>query len=136
MLGYAKRVLRDVLPLRALNAARHVYYAAFRAGLAVKCEYSDLLASPESTIPPALLRFRVSETTDLSVFLNVGERTAHDLESNLAGIGLTLKNCDTVLDFGCGAGRTLRWLIQQFPRVRFYGTDVDRQAIAWTKDHL
>lgn len=83
-----------------------------------------------------MLRFRVPETTDLSVFLNVGERAAHDVESNLAGIGLTLENCDTVLDFGCGAGRTLRWLIQQFPHVRFYGADVDPQAIAWTKHHL
>ena len=38
-----------------------------------------------------LLRFRVSETTDLNVFLDVRKRVADGLEANLAGIGLSGK---------------------------------------------
>jgi hypothetical protein len=33
MLGYAKRILRDVLPPRALNAARHLYLRGIPRGL-------------------------------------------------------------------------------------------------------
>lgn len=59
-----------------------------------------------------------------------------DLEANLAALGKSLADCETVLDFGCGAGRTLRWLIPQFPEVKFSGCDVDAQAIAWSGRHL
>jgi cyclopropane fatty-acyl-phospholipid synthase-like methyltransferase len=66
----------------------------------------------------------------------VGEATAHRLIESLASLGVSLEDGSTVLDFGCGAGRTLRWLIQLFPEVRFHGTDTDGGAIAWCTAHL
>jgi len=83
-----------------------------------------------------MLRFRVCETTSLSIFLTVGEKTAQHLEENLAGLGVSLSRCGQVLDFGCGAGRTSRWLMARFPDVHFSGCDVDADAIAWCQKNL
>jgi SAM-dependent methyltransferase len=131
------------MPTWALSLARPAYHAAFRVGLSLQCLYLDLFTPRKvavggtyEPVPPALLRFRVSETASLSVFLTVGERTAHDIIANLATLGMPLEGCGTVLDFGCGCGRTLRWLTKASPKTRFHGADVDAEAIAWCRDHL
>lgn len=41
-----------------------------------------------------------------------------------------------VLDFGCGAGRTLRQFLDEATRAEFYGCDIDGPSIAWLTDHL
>ena len=41
-----------------------------------------------------------------------------------------------VLDFGCGAGRTLRHFLDEGARAEFYGCDIDRPSIAWLAEHL
>jgi SAM-dependent methyltransferase len=39
-----------------------------------------------------------------------------------------------VLDFGCGAGRTLRHFLDEAERAEFYGCDIDAPSIAWLAD--
>jgi SAM-dependent methyltransferase len=41
-----------------------------------------------------------------------------------------------VLDFGCGAGRTLRHFLDEAERGEFYGCDIDGPSIAWLTEHL
>src|SRR5439155_20413507 len=41
-----------------------------------------------------------------------------------------------VLDFGCGAGRTLRHFLDEAKRAEFYGCDIDRPSIEWLEEHL
>ena len=41
-----------------------------------------------------------------------------------------------VLDFGCGAGRTLRHFLDEAERAEFYGCDIDGPSIAWLADRL
>jgi SAM-dependent methyltransferase len=41
-----------------------------------------------------------------------------------------------VLDFGCGAGRTLRHFLDEAERAEFYGCDIDAPSIAWLEAHL
>ena len=41
-----------------------------------------------------------------------------------------------VLDFGCGAGRTLRHFLPEAERAEFYGSDIDEASIAWAAEHL
>jgi SAM-dependent methyltransferase len=41
-----------------------------------------------------------------------------------------------VLDFGCGAGRTLRHFIPETEVATFIGCDIDEPSIAWLKEHL
>jgi SAM-dependent methyltransferase len=41
-----------------------------------------------------------------------------------------------VLDFGCGAGRTLRQFLPEAERGEFHGCDIDGPSIAWLAQHL
>jgi SAM-dependent methyltransferase len=41
-----------------------------------------------------------------------------------------------VLDFGCGAGRTLRHFLEEAERGEFHGCDIDGPSIAWLAEHL
>jgi len=41
-----------------------------------------------------------------------------------------------VLDFGCGAGRTLRHFLDEAEHAEFHGCDIDGRSIAWLSEHL
>jgi SAM-dependent methyltransferase len=41
-----------------------------------------------------------------------------------------------VLDFGCGAGRTLRHFFGEAEIAEFWGADIDEASIAWLSEHL
>jgi SAM-dependent methyltransferase len=41
-----------------------------------------------------------------------------------------------VLDFGCGAGRTLRHFLAEAEIAEFWGCDIDEASISWLGDHL
>jgi SAM-dependent methyltransferase len=41
-----------------------------------------------------------------------------------------------VLDFGCGAGRTLRHFLAEAERAEFHGCDIDAKSIDWVTRHL
>ncbi len=51
-------------------------------------------------------------------------------------MGMSLATVQRVLDFGCGCGRTLRWLMERYPKTQFYGADVDGDAIGWCSGSL
>ena len=41
----------------------------------------------------------------------------------------------SVLDFGCGAGRTLRHFLDEAESGSFYGCDIDAPSIAWLESN-
>jgi SAM-dependent methyltransferase len=41
-----------------------------------------------------------------------------------------------VLDFGCGAGRTLRHFLDEAGRAEVWGVDIDASSIAWLEENL
>jgi hypothetical protein len=41
-----------------------------------------------------------------------------------------------VLDFGCGAGRTLRHFLRESQRAQIWGTDIDARSIEWLQGNL
>jgi SAM-dependent methyltransferase len=41
-----------------------------------------------------------------------------------------------VLDFGCGAGRTLRHFIEEARAAEFWGADIDGPSVDWLRRHL
>lgn len=113
---------------------RPVYHGAFRTQLQARLWLADHLfenAAPGFALPPALLRYRVSESLSAERFLRVGEASARHIDEQLRAMGSSLADVERVLDFGCGCGRTLRWLMKAYPETRFFGVDVDADAIAW-----
>jgi SAM-dependent methyltransferase len=82
-------------------------------------------------LPPESLRQRVHGAADVESFLEVGRQCAQDMEAALKHIGMSFSAFETILDFGCGCGRVLRWFLEEHPTHRLFGTDIDRQAMAW-----
>jgi SAM-dependent methyltransferase len=89
----------------------------------------------QGPIPPMHLRMRVHGMPDLQSFLQTGFRCASDLEAALEKIGRKFADFSQILDFGCGSGRTLRWLPKFAPDAKLYGTDIDATAIEWLANH-
>lgn len=127
--------VKDLIPPAFRPAVRSLYHRTYRFGLGVEWWVRDRL-SQHPALPPAKLRFRVGESSEPRVFLDVGRRTADNVRACLAAVGFELRPGMAALDFGCGCGRTLRWLTREWPDVSWHGTDVDAEAVAWSRSHL
>ncbi len=126
-----RATLKQFLPAWAIPPARAAYHLAYRAALRLRFRWIDFCHKPSGELPPAALRFRVSETLDPGLFLAVGRNAA----GRVAEL-IDLSHAQRVLEFGCGCGRVLAPLAREFPRLRFWGTDVDAEAIKWCRAHL
>jgi len=127
-------VLREYVPRRFRPMLRYYYVQAqlLRASLLDWLTSASLNGFP---LPPASLRFRVHGAADATTFLEAGEKCAADIRRTLQSVSLDLSSFSEILDFGCGCGRVLRWLHSE-RSVRFYGVDIDGQAVAWCRAHL
>ncbi|MGC2784437.1 MAG: class I SAM-dependent methyltransferase [Roseiarcus sp.] len=92
-------------------------------------------------VPPVHLRKRVHGTEDIASYENVGRILANNVFShlNLNGGAAPFRG----LDFGSGSGRVLVPLHELCLKhstsgepVEWFGSDVDRQAIAWAQKNL
>jgi SAM-dependent methyltransferase len=107
--------------------------------LRLRCWYADRTERKDASglpLPPAMLRYRVSELLGRDEFLYIGQGCAQLMEQHSRSMGVDLAQVQHVLDFGCGCGRTLRWFLREYPAVEFHGADVDREAIRWCTDNL
>ncbi len=87
-------------------------------------------------LPPPLLRERVHGTMDVRSFIKVGRNCVRDLTLVLQKNGKNWREFPMVLDFGCGCGRILRHLKEFSHLSRFYGIDMDREAIEWCQKKM
>ncbi|MEP6914282.1 MAG: methyltransferase domain-containing protein, partial [Acidobacteriota bacterium] len=91
--------------------------------------------TPSDLMPPGPMRHRVAGTDSLEWFHASGRMTCDVYEAALTSAGRSLQEFASVLDFGCGVGRVLRWLKALIPEARFAGAEIDEDAIAWIRDH-
>ncbi len=84
-------------------------------------------------LPPATLRFHVG-SIDPEAYVGIGENCVADLENALRGLGRELGSFESVLDFGCGCGRTLAWLQGRVDRI--HGSDLHEECVAWCGQHI
>ena len=91
----------------------------------------------EIPTPPLELAQRVGWIDDddvMSVYEAIGERSRARLERLLPEDWSW--EGKRILDFGCGAGRTLRHFLDEARAAEFYGCDIDSPSIAWLSEHL
>lgn len=88
------------------------------------------------SIPPYPLRRRVGAARDVEGFLGQGERCYSDIQSALQRVGKSIMEFDTILDFGCGCGRTLRWFKREDGSHSLWGVDIDGELVEWCKTNI
>lgn len=101
-----------------------------------------ILSSPlmgiDTPLPPVELMHRVGRapagTDPADHFLEVGRLTRRRLDE-VKPDGWSWDG-RRVLDFGCGAGRTLRHFLPESDCAHVSGCDIDRRSVAWLKQHL
>jgi len=130
--------VREFLPEPVVSLVRPLYHVLWRGSLKLDWWIHDKFKTAKSaqTIPPARLRFRVGECNEIGVFQAVGEQTAKKIQNALSEAGYPFEDFRSVLDFGCGCGRTLVWLCRAFPGIKWHGTDVDAEAIEWCRENI
>ena len=89
-------------------------------------------------VPPEELRWRATGSRDTEGFHTSGSACVNFFEKEaLARHHKSLKDFNSILDFGCGCGRLIRSLRPLCdPWASLYGTDIDQAAIAWCKDNI
>jgi SAM-dependent methyltransferase len=91
--------------------------------------------SLEVPLPPVELVDRVGAVGgDLAVYDLIGRRTREEILALLpAGWSFEGKR---VLDFGCGAGRTLRHFVAEAELAEIHGCEIDAPSVAWLEANL
>jgi SAM-dependent methyltransferase len=132
------------------EAVRHGYFCSgwehyvlhgiheARPGSPARVSEKVKLLTKEDSLPtpPPHLRLRVHGEGNLASFNNTGKLIAVNIESAIQSESIQLNDHCTILDFGCGCGRVLRWFHRLHEHSSFFGTDIDAEAIAWCKETL
>ncbi|MBI5929663.1 MAG: methyltransferase domain-containing protein [Chloroflexi bacterium] len=87
-------------------------------------------------LPPVTLRHRVSGVDDIGYFHYTGLSSHDDFQKALNLAGYEMSQFRSILDFGAGCGRIMRWMKQYSPPAELYGTDIDIPAIRWSQKKL
>ncbi len=86
------------------------------------------------SVPPRRTPRRVRERCGRVPHDRPGTSSADDGDRH--GIGVLLAPGDRVLDFGCAAGRMLRYFGGVADRNEVWGVDIRAEHIAWCQEHL
>ena len=133
------RLARDIYASRGdLRKAFPLDSAAFCQWLAVHgvLEYPKL-AESYPPMPPAELRATVCGGLPLASHLYTGTEDFKMLGELFELFAQRpLPSLRSVLDFGCGCARVLRWFQVALPMVPRYGADVREQTIVWCQQNL
>ncbi|MBI4787810.1 MAG: class I SAM-dependent methyltransferase [Chloroflexi bacterium] len=86
-------------------------------------------------IPPSELIYLVAGTDDVSWFLQSGAAAAQSITEVLNKHDLEINRFGSILDFGCGVGRVMRWW-SGLQETRLCGTDYNAALVAWCQKNL
>jgi len=92
-------------------------------------------STKDISLPPSHLRTRV-HSEDISTYKSIGKAVAFDVHFAIESYGIDLAKDSRILDFGCGCGRVISWLIYLYEGSCFYGTDIDKEAISWCQNNI
>jgi SAM-dependent methyltransferase len=97
-----------------------------------------MAASADRPYPPFELASRVRPLDEYSDPIRAYEEMGAQTKSALLGLLPEDWSFEgrRVLDFGCGAGRTLRHFLTEAESAEFWGADQDEASIAWLQDEL
>jgi SAM-dependent methyltransferase len=91
---------------------------------------------PESPlpVPPRVLWAGYGKTTE--EYVSSGMRDVQTMERLLKASGTSFESSKRILEWGCAAGRMIRWLQPLTEACEIWGTDIDANSIIWCQQHL
>ncbi len=89
----------------------------------------------KDVFPPAEVMQRATGNTSPKFWLVNGMKDVNDVRRYLAP-HVRFDAIRDVFDWGCGAGRVTRHIIDRFPAARVRGADIDREAVRWADANL
>jgi len=95
---------------------------------------SAVPAGPDFLVPPEELRLGYGRSVD--EYLTHGRKNVQTMRDLLQASGARLQRGTRILDFGCGAGRMIRWLADVAGHGEVWGTDISAEHIVWCTQHL
>ncbi len=86
-------------------------------------------------VPPPHLCFLVSANYSTDYFMRTSAQSAESIRGTLLRNGLEIGSFRSILDFGCGCGRTARrW--KDLKDTTVCGTDIQASLVRWADRHL
>jgi SAM-dependent methyltransferase len=138
LLGH-KEWIKKVTPFPLFYVMRKLYHDAYLPLTYSSHAEADRQWLEESGIenaPPPKLRHRTHGSPDLRSFLSLGRRHYEAIEAGLRSLDEDPGSIRTVLDFGCGCGRTALWFRKLRRGVKYTGVDIDQECIDWDRSFL
>jgi SAM-dependent methyltransferase len=128
--SHVKEVLRvtGLLPT-AKRIRNRVYSTRYRIDL--------LRYLPEAAglpVPPPSLNSLVTGTEDVRWYAESGKYAARSIITTLERNLIPIDSLHTILDFGCGSGRVIRYW--RHLKAEVFGTDYNSESIEWCQQHL
>ena len=102
--------------------------------ISVRAVFSTYTPPDGLPLPPTRFRVLVGGSADRRHFYANGLRAANCIRRLAEETGTNIADVRTVLDFGCGCGRTLRHWRER--GVQLYGVDVNSDLVAWCRENL
>jgi SAM-dependent methyltransferase len=134
--SFTKSLLRKT---RLLEPASIIYWSVRPRTIYRNLSFRRERVPDGLPVPPLKLRARVwGEYADIRLFLEREGQIARLLDV-LTQCGARVEEFESILDFGCGAGRAVRQfpnLKERLPKAKIYGTDINPSQISWCSRNL
>jgi SAM-dependent methyltransferase len=91
-------------------------------------------STSQPPVPPSSLW--VNYGTSPEEYLESGKQDIAKMRQILEQAGSPIETAERILEFGCAAGRLIRWLDELVPSREIWGVDIWATAILWCKEHL
>ncbi|MEH6536332.1 MAG: class I SAM-dependent methyltransferase [Psychroserpens sp.] len=128
-LAIPKQILRSIGAIRLLDNMRY-QFMKYKNRIDNKNFKSE---NPNIAFPPDYLLYE-SHNINYRFYIDNGKQNARNL------IELFQKYTDlegkNILDWGCGPSRIIRHFPDLFPSTNVFGTDYNKNTIAWNKKHI
>jgi len=100
----------------------------------IKLDYQQRRNGRDFPLPPKNLFLGYSN--DGEKYLIAGERDVATLFETIEAAGRNVPDQSSILDFGCGSGRMVRWIPKHRQNAKVFATDIDGNNIAWCRGNL
>ena len=120
--------------LRKLGLLRVAFYLYEKSKLFQKSTREPAFTS-DFPIPPKDLRIKVAGSKDGQWFLEGGENGFDCVLECLKRTSIDICQLKSILDFGCGCGRVLRYW-HNIPDMEINGCDYNPRLISWCKKNI